>query len=998
MYVGCTSHFTYGVVRARLVNRAVNSLGESNLEVRREHVLVCLKKNAKAYGLHCNENEYATLGQNFAIDCHVENGSNVYWYSEKTMFGSPLVKLENGEKVVLKPAEGNYDITGTGALLIKGVIEDRCGLYKILSVKDATYEEAFVRLELAIKPQQICLGLSLCDSCHCRSGANAYHNVSCSVLGARPLVNVSLVTGNKDLFNVTVRHNTDTDTFDTIAYMGVSMDTCGSKLSVRCTVVGSNMFGIKDSSMDLNSAPCTQTTDTHTDSTAKDEEVPVFLDGFILVIIVVVSVGIAVMMVVTVCFTVCKKVRNDNSKKEHQESDTELSAIEPLLTHSSPLSEEQMDKLMNYLQDRYQSMSYIKPVPWGEKVLIDELYTETICHVTDRNRPTETKTSNFLLDPTVSPEIKRALFIADIGHGKTTLRQYLACQWSKKELNEKKKEMLFILPMTGIDINAGIGEQLHNTLPEDMNISCEQLCDIILKRKCHLLLDRLDEISQQENTSSTHVVSPGDISIKRLLSESMLSQNQHFRLWVTSRKMDQSKCIYEQPYVKVEILGFNIDEIKTYVGKTLDYYKRIKPCETKTLHNNDLTDASRSKPKEQSTDETNGDLLEKAIYILNQNDLVTAFKDTPLLIVTCIHIIVSKLLQINGAIYELNINKMSSLVSSVITCLDRRFLEKPGNETMISELQPLRMKLAKASLNYYISGSIKNLDLNGARLQAHEIEMAQSIGYIKPIKALQNVDESKPDYNVFSHDYIQDFFIAEYIVSEDLDAFKNILLALKANKTEENIRISRILRFICGISKKMRDETLKHLWTNECWNTLADCIYESDNDEDPPNMETNEESVKPFTLQQKYPHASMKVVRLDERYHQNSFKLFIEKCLRSNVKFEAMSFGADCPLDFLLQLKLPEIEIIELNYINLEQKDGLLMKIVQWAKRNVIAKIRFLGCNVPVKVGAQYRDKETLTKIKRQDQNIQHKLFQAAETQHHATRHEFNLKHYEIVK
>ncbi|PIK42125.1 hypothetical protein BSL78_21034 [Apostichopus japonicus] len=181
-------------------------------------------------------------------------GSDVYWYSEKTSFDSPLVKLENKQKVILESGEGNYDISETGALLIKDVVKERCGTYKILSInKDEISEEAFVRLELSNKPRQECLMVSLCDSCYCSSDAKTNHNVSCSVLGARPQVNVSLITENKDLFNVTVRHNSDTDTFDTIAYMEISMDTCGSKLSVRCSVVGKNIFGIKDSSMDLYS-------------------------------------------------------------------------------------------------------------------------------------------------------------------------------------------------------------------------------------------------------------------------------------------------------------------------------------------------------------------------------------------------------------------------------------------------------------------------------------------------------------------------------------------------------------------------------------------------------------------------------------------------------------------------------------------------------------------------------------------------------------------------
>lgn len=60
-----------------------------------------------------------------------------------------------------------------------------------------------------------------------------------------------------------------------------------------------------------------------------------------------------------------------------------------------------------------------------------------------------------------------------------------------------------------------------------------------------------------------------------------------------------------------------------------------------------------------------------------------------------------------------------------------------------------------------------------------------------------------------------------------------------------------------------------------------------------------------------------------------------------------MSFGEDCPLDFLLQLQLPEIKIIELHNINLVQTkfDVSVMMIVRWATRNMGEKetqIRYL--------------------------------------------------------
>ncbi|PIK41277.1 hypothetical protein BSL78_21872 [Apostichopus japonicus] len=275
---------------------------------------------------------------------------------------------------------------------------------------------------------------------------------------------------------------------------------------------------------------------------------------------------------------------------------------------------------------------------------------------------------------------------------------------------------------------------------------------------------------------------------------------------------------------------------------------------------------------------------------------------------------------------------------------------------MLRELLPLRMKLAKASLNYDfdIGESIENSDLKEARLQDHDIEMAQSIGYIKPIKTLHSIFMSKSD-NVFSHEYIQELFIAEYIVSKDLYSLQIILQALEANKLEENIRRSRILRFICGMSRATkREEALNFLLTNRCWNTLTDCMYESENVEDIIDMDFNAESVKPSTLLQKYTsHSKMIVVRLDERYHQNAFKLFMGKCLRSKLHFDSISIGAECPLKFLLSLTLPVVDTFELcniSYVN-KEISNTFVDIILWAtKTNVNKRIRFLKTNIPAKV------------------------------------------------
>ncbi|PIK41275.1 hypothetical protein BSL78_21870 [Apostichopus japonicus] len=173
-----------------------------------------------------------------------------------------------------------------------------------------------------------------------------------------------------------------------------------------------------------------------------------------------------------------------------------------------------------------------------------------------------------------------------------------------------------------------------------------------------------------------------------------------------------------------------------------------------------------------------------------------------------------------------------------------------------------------------------------------------------------------------------------------------------------------MLRFICGISRK-RIEALKELLTNGCWNTLADCMFESENVEDILDKELKAESVKPSTLLQNYTSDSkMKVVRLDERYHQNAFKLFMGKCLCSNLHFESISIGAECTLKFLLSLTLPMVDTFELrniSYVNTKSSQTV-GKIISWAIRtNVNNRIRFLKGNVPEKIEPQWLERCKIT-------------------------------------
>lgn len=501
-------------------------------------------------------------------------------------------------------------------------------------------------------------------------------------------------------------------------------------------------------------------------------------------------------------------------------------------------------------------MTYIRPLGWGEDTSIHELYTGTMCHILDLNNDecnitsTSLSKSNFL-------DNKRVLLIADIGQGKTALCKYMASQWLNKTKEEQKEEILFILQLNDIDITVGIGRNLHNLL--SLEITYEELCYIIRTRKCHILLDGLNNISQGNTKCKEKEDLIGDIPVRRLFSDAMWNQYPHLKLWVTSRYVDEWNCIFKKPYTKVTLSGFDDKQIDEYVVKTVSYYKRLSTSPN---------DASR-------------EFLQNNVRsIFDQINSVNGFKTTIMLTVLFIHIITSQLLGVKRNFQEVNLNKLSPLVYSVIAYFNQRFADNSDDalETCKEKLASVRVKLGKHLFDSDLVAPLEKTDTN-----KDWIQICQSAGYINHNK--RRLKEKSPANANNYFDYVEEYCVAEYISSNNSLRLEVILEKLGKNQ----VKLSRILIFLFCLSKTMAEQIFRHLAGEQLWNQLADCLYERENDDVIKDIENNDhvkitDFVNPLNRLEGMP--SQRTIRarcLDTRYHQNALKVFFVNSVQSNV-------------------------------------------------------------------------------------------------------------------
>lgn len=519
--------------------------------------------------------------------------------------------------------------------------------------------------------------------------------------------------------------------------------------------------------------------------------------------------------------------------------------------------------IIRHLEDQYKKKRLITPVPGGEPIDIEQLYTPTTFAVTKQNEEEDTVASDEFLESCNLDLIKRALFKAELGNGKTTLHKYLAWKWTTKTDKQKKKKLLLFLEVQ--DVNMGLAEAFHQTLPTDLKIEKDDFLQLLKTVDCQIVMYGLETISDQtEDTKKQEKPNDGDIQIKRVLAGPIDEVYPNLQILATSSELDKAVPCFSEPYTEIKMKNFNEEQLHSYIKKVCKVYK----------HSN----SSRSEPRQDKDKVT---MVEKQ---LKDNDLIRNFRDCPLFLCMFIHILASGKTYSAEYDIKININKFSSLVEGVVSCLVVKYRETLDDSNKNEELNKIETQLGKVSLPEDKGKIPLSWELNELEklIGKNHLNIAVQIGFLRLTSGnITNARFNTLNNVTFVHPCVQDFLIAKFIVdihSKQLPRLLQMLLG-----TSDREKVARVLNFVCGKSKdtELISEILQFIVNEKLWNVLIDCLHEVRDDEDVKVLIT--EKIKSAIITK-----DVDIDILEGRYHQNAVLEFCNLCQVNKVSFQRL--------------------------------------------------------------------------------------------------------------
>ncbi|XP_070535288.1 NACHT, LRR and PYD domains-containing protein 3-like [Ptychodera flava] len=184
---------------------------------------------------------------------------------------------------------------------------------------------------------------------------------------------------------------------------------------------------------------------------------------------------------------------------------------------------DKMNTLIDHLKDKYRRhYSKLSPIPWRAIHLnLHEVYTTLEVKEVKRGTAKAGKQLENLHDIFKSPDNRRIRIEGAPAMGKSTLCRKLAYDWSCGGLQQSRPlewpSLLFFLEMRHIAENNMIGEIFNQLIPDDFDLSTQELLEIVSQNidSVLFLCDGLDEPDERQVTSS---------EIPKLISEDLYSR------------------------------------------------------------------------------------------------------------------------------------------------------------------------------------------------------------------------------------------------------------------------------------------------------------------------------------------------------------------------------------------------------------------------------------------------------------------------------------------
>ncbi|XP_038061348.1 uncharacterized protein LOC119732053 [Patiria miniata] len=231
--------------------------------------------------------------------------------------------------------------------------------------------------------------------------------------------------------------------------------------------------------------------------------------------------------------------------------------------------------------------SYVQMIPWVDDDMRDimDIYTK-LRLVTDDNEETigmwykdgkEVNYEDTFLVENKGYIINRIVYEGLAGLGKTTLIGKIAYDWASGSSGSLAKyKLVFVLRMSALEQSADLLDSLYEQLIDPNVIDKNHLETFIFKnpKKVLILLDGFDELTTTEldNKSFGSILQILNRKVGADIDVVITTRPSHFSALV-------SKSLVKNPYTRVKVLGFFMQDIKNYVEK---FFSK-KPCDAEIL-------------------------------------------------------------------------------------------------------------------------------------------------------------------------------------------------------------------------------------------------------------------------------------------------------------------------------------------------------------------------------------------------------------------------------
>ncbi|KAJ8039353.1 hypothetical protein HOLleu_17037 [Holothuria leucospilota] len=839
--------------------------------------------------LNCPPKVYAELMKDVIIDCRISKLGDVYWYRGNSTKTSPIARVENGQKQILKDS-GHYDIDENGSLIVMNLEEQFFGVYSVLHFSSSKkYETSRSELQVAVKPEMLCPSIMECSNCSvdCTLKVKRAGNIICTIRGTRPSVDLKIFFDSAKGISVlrNTSHKTfdvETDTWNTSSTIQYEWSTCNSSLRIRCAGENLQAFELFDSFATIQSDPCV--------TIIEDSTFPAY--GICIIIAI-----LAILGVLGLTFLLRRK--------------------------------EFFENLIAHLRTEYESLCNFKCLLKDVQLSSRALFNGDVLSL-DKMENVQTVVTGEDLIEKLFGEAGRYVFISNDSCLKKLFIQYL-CSWLSDDIDNRR--IILYLSLDGLNSKMSIANAIVTKLNMQAERFVKKIQKVVQTHRCVILIDDVDKLIGQEKTEGTECEKNLKLTIDELLNnKDVFTKFPNLGCMVLGKSMTYLQPPYTKPYVLVEIRHLNSESLSSYIRNVFQYY--TKPCAVvdaskphlqKSVENShktaDTAIANSSKVKEDKTVLLTTELLEKTFSTKEplNNDQIWPY--------LFIHVIMSEITKETvEKCFDLCFCKRSCLAKMILNYIKIRYSFKPLEEISFEDLE---MELGKISLETEGSKftdkssllSVFSKEEMEDLIGTNKFEAVLSCGLMHLIEDDNCTQGVASDENmcflstknvVFCHSIVQEYLAAQTIALTK--GTREDFFNSSCWQTDE--RMERVLQFIFATKKDARSGLMTSFIEQKKWDIFADCLFES---------ETTEEYLR--LLKMAMPadgNYAFSFDKLCNYFHRLAVLHFCKILLHINIVPAVLKFTGECPLDFFRQLKIPKVRFLLIEEMNFQKEEDFI--------------------------------------------------------------------------